>query len=641
MRVKHHPDCAGAGLLAVLFTMVITSLLVATIFSVTSAHVGIARRTTDRAVALAYGDGVIESLYDQWRQAMINVTNTTDRSSGLSNAALTATLSAPTTADLPRPAGVTLTSWSVTATTPLLEPTTDADGRPIAENGTRSRLRVRLHYLARATVQFRGPSGNNTATVERVFVRAGRNLFDNFFFGTQHNVEFHPGPPMYVNGTVFVAGNLFTAHDSLSFLKDVAFTGSHTNDFRKEDSRYGKENPDIDNDGFADNWDTDNPPRLGDQQKLFDTPVANLDGNFIDDPNSNNSDSDGNLNNDGYREIIEEQVAVTDPKKPDPLQLDASTSERLASNADYRIYVDAANKLSIYKGPSTTPLPAASGEYTAISGALVLNTALRDVRDGDNVRVATIDVGKITAAHKAAKIADSVGTNDGYVFYVADRSTGTSVSTQVVNSSTGAKTAVTSSRSRGIKLVNGGTLPDSGMTVVSPNAIYVQGDYNTGSSSGKQPASNTASSYTPPKDTPSPVVGTYNRAPSAVVGDAINILSNGWNDANSLLGKSSRIASSTTINAALVAGNVPTTKSSYSGGIENFTRFHEDWGGSYFTIYGALALLFDSAQGTRPWSAADYTPPNRRWYYDNLLQDNNPPGFRVARVYSRGRWAQR
>jgi len=59
---------------------------------------------------------------------------------------------------------------------------------------------------------------------------------------------------------------------------------------------------------------------------------------------------------------------------------------------------------------------------------------------------------------------------------------------------------------------------------------------------------------------------------------------------------SSRVASSTTVNTAIVAGNVPTTSSSYSGGIENFTRFHEDWGSAYFTIYGALALLFDSEQ---------------------------------------------
>jgi len=60
----------------------------------------------------------------------------------------------------------------------------DVAGRPIPENGTRSSMRVRLYYVATATVQFRGLTGGNTATVQRVFVRGGRNLFDNFFFGT-------------------------------------------------------------------------------------------------------------------------------------------------------------------------------------------------------------------------------------------------------------------------------------------------------------------------------------------------------------------------------------------------------------------------------------------------------------------------
>jgi len=632
---------AGAGLLVALFTIVLTSFVVATIFSVTNSHVSLARRTVDRATAVSYADGVIESLYDQWRQAMINVTTSADRNGGLANSALTSTLKAPTSSELPPPTGVSLSSWSVTACTPLLTPTTDAAGRPIAENGTRSRMRVRLYYVASATVQFRGPTGNNTANVQRVFVRAGRNLFDNFFFGTQPNIEFHPGPEMFVNGTVFVGGNLFTAHNSLNLLKDVTFTGSHTHDYRKEDSRSGKTKPDIGSGGLDDNWDINNPPRMGDDQKLFDTLTSSLDPNFTDDPISNDKDSDGNLNNDGYHEIIEEQVAVTDPKKPDPLQLDPVTSERLASNADYRIYVDAANNVNIFKGASTTALPASNSEYKAIAGALTTNTALRDVRDGDNVRVVTLDIGKITTAHKAAGVVDSVGGNDGYVLYLADKSGGTSVATQVVNSSSGKSTAVTSSRSRGVKLVNGGTLPDVGLTVVSPNAVYIKGDYNTGSTGSTQPSSNTATSYTPPKDTPSPVVGTYTRPPSAVAGDAVNILSNAWNDANSLLDKSSREAKSTTINTAIVAGSVPTTTSSYSGGIENFARFHEDWSDSYFTVYGALALLYDSAQATRPWSAADYTPPQRRWYYDTLLQDNNPPGFRVARVYSRGRWTQR
>ena len=190
-------------------------------------------------------------------------------------------------------------------------------------------------------------------------------------------------------------------------------------------------------------------------------------------------------------------------------------------------------------------------------------------------------------------------------------------------------------------IVNGALLPSVGLGIASPNTVYLQGDYNTGSNGSNLPNSNTTSAYTPPTQNPSPVVTGYDRRAAVVVGDAVNILSNSWNDANSLLSRSNRPASSTTFNTAIVAGNVPTTTTSYSGGIENFTRFHEDWGGKYLTLYGAMALLFDSMQATGRWSSADYGAPNRRWYYDTLLQDRNPPGFRVARTYERGTWLRR
>ena len=630
----------GSGLLAVMFSMALVMALVATIFSVTNTQVSVTQRTAKRAAATAYADGVMESLFDQWRNAMISVTNATDRASGLPDSSLASALAVPSTSTLPLPPGVTLGGWSVTARTPLLAPTTDGSGRPVPENGTNSSLRVRLYYLATVTVNVAGPSGNNSVTTERTFVRSGRNVFDNFFFGTQPNVEFHPGPAMYVSGTVYVGGNLFTANDSLHFMKDVSFTGTHTLNFRPNDPRYGVTLPNIASNGLGDNWDINNPPHYGTSQKLLDSPVASFDPNFLDDPIANDTDSDGNPNNDGYHEVLEEQSPVTS-STPDPLELDSTTSERFSKNADYRIYVDSANVISIYKGSSSTALSTTNTEYVALKAAITTNTALKDIREGDNVRLVTIDVSKIKTACDTAKIFDQVGGSDGILFYVKDKSVGTSVSTKVVNSSTGATTTVTSSKQRGVKLINGAALPSAGLSIVSPNAVYIQGDYNTGTTSSVQPPSNTATSYTPPTDNPNPYVTGYDRRASSVIADAVNVLSNSWNDANSLLARSSRVASPTTINTAIVAGNVPTTASSYSGGIENFTRFHEDWSDKYLTIYGSFALLFDSEQATGPWSAADYGPPNRRWYYDTVLQDKNPPGFHVARTYERGQWIRR
>ena len=630
----------GSGLLAVLFSMALVMALVATIFSVTSTQVAVTKRTASRAAATTYADGVMESLFDQWRNAMVSVTDATDRSSGMTNQAIAAALAAPTTTALPRPAGVTLGSWSVNAVTPMLAALTSNSSRPTPENGSSSSMRVRLTYLASVTVNYTAGGVTDSVTIQRTFVRTGRNLFDNFFFGTQPNIEFHPGAPMYVGGTVYVGGNLFTAQENLHFTKDVTFTGSHTLDYRAEDSRKGVLPPDIANNGVANNWDVNNPPRNGAQQQLLDTKTSSLDPNFLDDPISNDTDSDGNPNNDGYHELIEEQLPVT-ATSPDPLQLDSTTSERLSQNADYRIYVDSSNNVSVYKGLSTSALSGTSSEAIAIKTAITTNTALKDIREGDNVRLVTFDVGKIKTAYDAAGISDNVGSGDGLLFYIKDTSVGTSVSTSVLNSATSALTAVTSAKQRGVKIVNGASLPSAGLSIVSPNTVYLKGDYNTGTTTTTKPASNTTTTYVPPVDNPSPVVTGYDRRAAVVVGDAVNLLSNTWNDANSLLPKASRVATSTTFNTAVVAGNVPTTTASYSGGIENFTRFHEDWAGKYLTIYGALALLFDSVQATGKWSAADYGAPNRRWYYDSLLQDKNPPGFRVARTYERGSWVRR
>jgi len=623
---------SGSSLLAVLFFMVLTSLTVAMIFNVTNNVVVATNRTMNRAVAVAYADGVLESLFDQWRTALSNVTNSTDRAYGMSTSALASALTPPSGTTLPPPTGVTLSSWSVTALTPLLAPTTDPNGRPTLEDGTNSSSRVRVYYRASVTVQYQTIVGTSTAMVQRIFNRQGRNMFDNFFFGTQPNVEFQPGPDMYVNGTVYVGGNLYTAQSTIHFMEGVTFTGSQYLNYRPNDPRYGNTAPTI-TPSTGTNWSLSDPPQVGAQQKLLDVPLSSLDPNFIDDPISNDVNSDGNPNTDGYHELVEQ---VTNPAMSDPLQLDSLDSERLSKNADYRIVVNASNTLTIYEASSTTPLATTNAQYQALSSAITLNTAMTDDREGDNVRMVTVNVGTLTSAAAAGTIVDTAGNGGGFLIYVQDTSVGTSVSTNIVNSVTGTKTAVTSAHARGVKLINGATLPSGGLTVATPNPVYIQGDYNTGSTKTALPPSDTATTYTPPTINPSPVVGSYNKVPSAVAGDAINILSNSWNDANSPDALTSRVATSTTVNSALVGGSVPTTTTSYSGGVENFPRFHEDWSSSYLTIYGALAMLYDSEQSTHPWVDASYNPPTRCWYYDTLFLNSNPPGFTAVKVYSRG-----
>lgn len=157
-----------------------------------------------------------------------------------------------------------------------------------------------------------------------------------------------------------------------------------------------------------------------------------------------------------------------------------------------------------------------------------------------------------------------------------------------------------SGRHKGIKLINCDSLP-APMTVASDNAIYIQGSYNT-----------------------------VNWQPSAVMGDAVNLLSDSWSDAaNHNTWNSLNAASSTTYNMALLSGDTPNA-SAYNGGLENFPRFLEDWGGRTASITGSLVNLFLSERADHQWSYGSpvYNAPTRDWSFDvRFLDFNNlPPG---------------
>ena len=176
-------------------------------------------------------------------------------------------------------------------------------------------------------------------------------------------------------------------------------------------------------------------------------------------------------------------------------------------------------------------------------------------------------------------------------------------------------------------------LPNGGLTVVSGNPVYVQGDYNTGSVPGvTSPPSNNGSNPDPTK----PTVAAYTRQPAAVVGDAVTILSNSWLDSKS---GTQPTASNTTVNAAVLSGIVPSGNGNYSGGVENFPRFLENWDNKSFTYYGSMIELYKSQQAIGRWGASNvYSPPDRAWYFDTNFIANPPPGLLASFDYKRSRW---
>jgi hypothetical protein len=138
------------------------------------------------------------------------------------------------------------------------------------------------------------------------------------------------------------------------------------------------------------------------------------------------------------------------------------------------------------------------------------------------------------------------------------------------------------------------------------NPLYVEGNYNQ---------TNAANLGT---------TNTTTTVPASLVGDAITILSGNWSDHNSTSPVGSRVATSTTVNAALLAGAVDTTAGHYGGGMENFPRFLETWGSSaVFTYNGSMVKMFPSLYATNFWGLANvYSPPARNWAFD--INFNNP-----------------
>ena len=164
-----------------------------------------------------------------------------------------------------------------------------------------------------------------------------------------------------------------------------------------------------------------------------------------------------------------------------------------------------------------------------------------------------------------------------------------------------------------IRLVNGEQLPVGGLTVATDNPLYIMGDYNVTDSK-----------------------------PASVLTDAINILSNSWDDANSDKPLDQRRASNTSVRVAVMAGNLETTPGNYNGGLENFLRFLERWSGRTLTYVGSIVCMWYSDWATGQWhyGGTYYTAPVRDWSFDTNFYnpDNLPPGTPNILNFEPGDW---
>ena len=237
------------------------------------------------------------------------------------------------------------------------------------------------------------------------------------------------------------------------------------------------------------------------------------------------------------------------------------------------------------------------------------NASFYNRREAKTVQTTEIDISKLRSWSATNTVLRASLGRDVSSIYVADMR------------------SQTASTESGVRVVNGQTLPPLGLTVATPNPLYVKGHYNA----------------------PAAYLGTTNTSttlPAALIGDAISVLSASWNDANSSLALGSRNAGNTTVNAAFLGGIVPSNGTYYSGGVENFPRFLEDWSGDAFTYNGSMVVMFYSQYATAPWQGTGstvgvYNPPARNWTFDLNFMDPTklPPATPQLRKTFRGQWA--
>ena len=632
MKTIHLRKRSGSSLVVVISVLATLMVIVAVAAEYTftvNRHVQ-RSNTLERAVAVA--DGCIDILFANWRATCRapNSETVPQKTSAFSSIALptAAQLNLPNVTNFAKPgtsydpandeydANYTISNYKVVAVSPTWTALSSADASPIPmlgqvagaiTTGPSTTTPLVYNYIASAdvTLPALGPTGTVVARVQRVFQKQQLSPWCFAIFYVDP-LEIHPGPSFTVTGWVHTNSDLYTGHNSLTFADKVTYGSDWFVNFKPGEAQHNGETPQ------APNYPSNLPPARDQALQPF-----GLDSTSI------FSTTDTNPNNDSYHELVD--VPAIDPatgvRYPDPMQ-----GQRYYDQAAIKILIDSSNNLTIQKFDGTSVTSSSTGNdlklYTAINGAITKNLSIQDNREAASVRLTTLDVGLVvTSLNNASSSSNHIDSSlwNG-IIYMTD---------------TSAKSTV----HRGIRLKNGKVLPTNGLTVASNNPVYIQGDYNTGT--GTVPSNAIVNN-----DPTTPQSAGYTRQPAAVLADAVNILSNNWNDSNAQSGDplSARVATNTTVNTAILGGIVPSSPvggdGSYSGGAENFPRFLESWSGIRFTYYGSMVETYTSQQAKGEWGMANvYNPPNRQWYFDTNFKTNPPPGSLMFYSYIKGKWS--
>jgi len=627
----------GSTIITAMAVVIVVAVAVGTALTLSSHVARNSYRSRQRATAESVADGGLEVMYAKWCAA--------GRSGSQSNqglptdadiAAMSGSANAPGPGSSPAYPDFAGYSFDGYTLSPL-----DASGVPVVSGppvgtllpvaGRPGWMSRAYTYLAKATVSVPGVGGTESVTLGRYFQKADAPIFQSAIF-YEGALEIHPGPDMNITGLVHTNTDLYasTTGSDLTFSRNVSFSSSYTEGVAPGDART--------NETVAPNYPSGKSTQLNQ--------VARLEPLGID-PSSVFDTTDSNPNNDGFRELIERPVSGY----PDPPQI---ANLRFYNQAGLKILLDTSRtpadplRVRVYNGRGVQLTTAGGASVVnvlnAVNAALSSGETITDNRETNNVHLMSFDMSQLSniitqfnalSPPSSANMSSQAVNTYNKVIYISDVSANP-------NGGTSAVDGTAAQAEKGVRLRNGAILPDD-VTVASDNPVYIQGDYNSGGPTAAV-VSNTANPSSPMSAFSDPTAPGYTRKSCAVLGDAVNILSNNWNDANSTASVSSRVAINTTINAGIFSGNVPTNlygDGAYSGGAENFLRFLESWNGQCLTYYGSMVCLFVSQQGTGSWGKSNvYSAPTRRWFFDDNFLLKPPPGTLQSTTYSRGRWVR-
>ncbi len=537
-------------------------------------------------------------------------------------------------------------------------------------------------YAATATVLT--SDSTVSATVRQFFTYTEVPLFQCMYF-FQHDLEIYNPAQMSLYGLVHTNGNLYLSAQQSSMLNiggNVTYSGTYFSvaAYGTGSIPPGSINTDSNIGKLQDpNWLNS---ATATKVSAISAMGENFEAVFSDTNNIGNPNVSGS-----YHELIEPAQSGTDPLGEKRLcNIAANSDNQTGQVGGLLIYITgstiSANSIEITSLDPITKLPTVSDSnaYTVHigvgTGASISNTAafisalvstsasstaiskklansgssiisgtsrLFDAREGTYMNVVDINMAALQTALQNVN-------NFSNIIYINDSSSDTKyyTVTSTTNSYTHAVTTSTTTYTteNTIRLLNGSTITGSdGLTIASYNPVYLQGDFNTGGTGNSVPSNVAGSSGT------AYTTSTYANKPTALIADAISLLSNNWSDVTSTNSLSSRNPSNTTYNVALLGGYITSgTKGDYSGGAINYPRFLEDWndGSSpskyYCTYYGSMVELFPSLTSTDHWvypgsSSAYYTAPQRRFNFDTLFSYKSPPGSVNAVFLSRGIWS--